>query len=41
MAKAWERFPKLKAVAGRKVKIVQSDTILRPSLRLLQGISIR
>lgn len=40
MAKAWQRFPKMKAVTNARIKVVQGDTVLRPSLRLLEGLSL-
>lgn len=38
LAGRWDRFPKLKAVAKHRVKIIDGNLIARPSLRLLQGL---
>ena len=40
MASHWLQFPTILAVKERHVHIVQGDTILRPSLRLLEGLSL-
>ncbi|MDR3605844.1 MAG: cobalamin-binding protein [Oligoflexia bacterium] len=37
-AEKWRRFPQLKAVANRQVKVVRSDALLRPSPSILRGI---
>lgn len=39
MARKWGEFPNLAAVKSRKVRVLQSDPLLRPSLRLLEGLS--
>lgn len=38
MAKRWLQFPKMKAVKNRQVKILKSDALLRPSIRILEGL---
>lgn len=38
--KDWSRFPKMRAVQSGKVLVVNGDTILRPSLRILEGLTI-
>ncbi len=38
--KDWGRFPKLKAVRSSNIRIVDGDTILRPSLRILEGLTL-
>ncbi len=40
MAAKWKQFPKLKAVQEGHVRVLQGDPILRPSLRLLEGLSL-
>jgi iron complex transport system substrate-binding protein len=40
MKRSWLSFKKLKAVQLHQVKILQGDEILRPSLRLLEGLAI-
>jgi iron complex transport system substrate-binding protein len=40
MARRWEQFPALKAVKGGDVRVLTGDSILRPTLRLLEGLSI-
>jgi iron complex transport system substrate-binding protein len=40
MAAAWARFPGLKAVREKRIRILQGDPILRPTLRLLEGLSL-
>jgi ABC-type Fe3+-hydroxamate transport system substrate-binding protein len=37
---SWARFPKLKAVLNDRVHLLRTDALLRPSLRLLEGLSI-
>jgi ABC-type Fe3+-hydroxamate transport system substrate-binding protein len=39
IAKSWERFPEMKAVKSKRVHILQSDELLRPSTRLLEGMA--
>jgi iron complex transport system substrate-binding protein len=38
--KLWNEFPRINAVRNHQVKAVESDSILRPSLRLLKGIPL-
>jgi iron complex transport system substrate-binding protein len=38
--KDWQRFPKIKAVRMGHVRVIQADEIIRPSLRILEGLSI-
>jgi iron complex transport system substrate-binding protein len=40
MALHWFEFPKLKAVQSKRVMVFQGDALLRPSLRLLEGLSL-
>jgi iron complex transport system substrate-binding protein len=39
-AKDWKRFSKMKAVQSGKIKVIHADTIIRPSLRILEGLSL-
>ena len=38
MQHAWNEHPKLKAVKSNAVQLLQADELLRPSLRLLEGL---
>jgi iron complex transport system substrate-binding protein len=40
MLKNWQSFPGLRAVKSHQVKLLKSDPIFRPSLRLLEGLAI-
>jgi iron complex transport system substrate-binding protein len=40
MAKGWARFPRLKASRSGNVRIVQDNAVLRPTLRLLEGLRL-
>jgi iron complex transport system substrate-binding protein len=40
MAARWAQFSSLKAVKSRQVRVLQGDAILRPTLRLLEGLSL-
>ncbi len=40
MADRWSAFTKVKAVQDKQVKILPGDTFLRPTLRLLEGVSL-
>ena len=40
MARNWLAFKNLKAVRSKKVLILPGDTIVRPTIRLLEGLSI-
>jgi iron complex transport system substrate-binding protein len=40
MIARWKQFPAMKAVKSGRVKALQGDTIVRPTLRLLEGLSI-
>jgi iron complex transport system substrate-binding protein len=37
---AWAQYPSLKAVKTRQVKALEGDTLLRPSMRLLEGLGL-
>jgi iron complex transport system substrate-binding protein len=39
MAAAWKRFPRLAAVQFDQVRVLPGDTILRPTLRMLDGLT--
>ena len=39
MAKSWSRFPSLHAVKEGRVKVLQGDAVLRPTMRLLEGLA--
>lgn len=39
MAAGWKRLPGIKAVKDNRVVIVDGDTVTRPTLRLLEGLS--
>jgi iron complex transport system substrate-binding protein len=39
-ARDWKRFTKMKAVQSGKIKVIRADTVIRPSLRILEGLSI-
>ncbi len=38
--KGWDRFPRMKAVKDKRVQLLKADALIRPSLRLLEGLSI-
>lgn len=40
MMKRWKVFSKLKAVQAGRVQVIEGDTLLRPTLRLLEGLAI-
>ncbi|MBY0471267.1 helical backbone metal receptor [bacterium] len=40
MAAKWKDFPQMKAVQTKRVHVVSGDTILRPTLRMLEGMSL-
>ncbi len=40
MAAAWKQFSKIPAVRNRRIEVLQADPIVRPSLRLLEGLSL-
>lgn len=40
MAAKWSRFAKLKAVRAGEVKVLQGDAVLRPTLRLHEGLRL-
>ena len=40
MAKKWNQFPILKAVQNHRVEVLQSDTLLKPTIRILEGLSL-
>jgi iron complex transport system substrate-binding protein len=39
-AKDWKRFSKMKAVQSGKIKVIRADEVIRPSLRILEGLSL-
>ncbi len=39
-AKDWQRFSKMKAVRSRQIQVIQADEMMRPSLRILDGLSL-
>jgi iron complex transport system substrate-binding protein len=39
-AKSWKRFGAIKAVREKRVRILRADSLVRPSLRLLEGLSL-
>lgn len=40
MAASWAQFSSMKAVREKKVRILKADALLRPTLRLLEGLSL-
>ena len=38
MGAAWARFPTLAAVKANRVHVVKNDALLRPTLRLIEGL---
>jgi len=40
MGKVWENYPRIEAVKNKKVTILQADSLLRPTLRLLDGLAL-
>ena len=40
MARSWSIFSKLTAVKRKQIRVLHADGLLRPSLRLLEGLSI-
>src|SRR6185295_5687969 len=40
MASRWRSFPQLKAVKAGRVKVLKADSLLRPTLRLLEGLKL-
>lgn len=39
MANAWKRFPNMNAVKNGRIHVLRADELLRPSLRMLDGLS--
>jgi len=39
-AQSWARYPDLKAVQTRQVKVIYGNPLLRPSMRLLEGLAL-
>ncbi|CAK9249839.1 unnamed protein product [Sphagnum jensenii] len=37
---AWSQYPSMKAVKNRQVRAIEGDRLLRPSMRLLEGLSL-
>lgn len=40
MVKKWNQFPSLKAVKTHRIYLLKSDALLRPTLRILEGLSV-
>lgn len=40
MTEDWKRFPSLHAVQNREIQVLRNDSIVRPSLRLLEGLNL-
>jgi iron complex transport system substrate-binding protein len=40
MAKYWMQFPSLKAVKTKNVHVIKSDALLRPTLRIFEGLTL-
>ena len=40
MAERWKRFSQLKAVSTKRVYVLKSDALLRPTLRFLEGLTL-
>jgi iron complex transport system substrate-binding protein len=40
MAARWAAWPALKAVKTRRVRVLQGDAVLRPTMRLLEGLAL-
>ena len=40
MARKWADFPQLEAIQHKKVRLIQSDALVRPTLRILEGLKI-
>jgi iron complex transport system substrate-binding protein len=40
MAARWGHYPGLRAVKGKQVSVLQADPLLRPTLRLLEGLAL-
>jgi ABC-type Fe3+-hydroxamate transport system substrate-binding protein len=40
MGQRWTEFPSLKAVRNKRIRVLQGDPILRPTLRLLEGATL-
>ena len=40
MAARWKGWPGLSAVRGDRVKVLRGDAVLRPSIRILEGLSL-
>lgn len=40
MATHWLQFPSLAAVKNRKIRILPGDTLLRPTMRILEGLAL-
>lgn len=36
----WKRFAKMKAVQAGQIKVIRADVLIRPSLRILEGLSL-
>jgi iron complex transport system substrate-binding protein len=39
-AKDWQRFPKMKAMHAGRIRVIRADEIIRPSLRVLEGLAL-
>lgn len=40
MGKRWSQFPSIKAVQAGRASVLQGDAVLRPTMRLLEGLSL-
>ena len=40
MAESWKTFPSIRAVQSSQVKVLVGDPVVRPTLRLLEGLSL-
>ena len=40
MLRKWSELPALKAVQTRKIRLLRSDALVRPTLRILEGLSL-
>lgn len=40
MASKWTQYPRLQAVREKRVRVIIADALLRPSMRLLEGLAV-
>jgi ABC-type Fe3+-hydroxamate transport system substrate-binding protein len=38
MVAEWNRFPSLKAVKSKRIRVLRDESLVRPTLRLLEGL---